>query len=270
MCGIVPTMSSAAQRTPFVGGNWKMNTELATAIELADTISRGVSEGGAPATARVDVALFPPFPYLQAVGRELGLRSVMLGGQDCSAEDVGAFTGQVSANMLTDLGAQTVLIGHSERRHGLGESDELLARKLRIALDYGLIGLLCVGETLSEREATRHLEVLDQQLRDSLADVEPDDLRQLVVAYEPVWAIGTGRNATPQDAQAAHAHVRSVLGDLFGRDGAASIRIIYGGSVNAKNAAELFAQPDIDGGLIGGAALKSDDFVVICNAAARG
>lgn len=245
-----------------------MNTELASAVELAEAISRGVSEGAAPAVAKTDVALFPPFPYLQAVGHALGHRSVMLGGQDCSADDVGAFTGQVSANMLTDLGAQAVLIGHSERRHGLGETDELLARKLRVALDYGLIGVLCVGETLSEREAKRHLEVIDQQLREDLADIEPDDLRQLVVAYEPVWAIGTGRTATPSDAQTAHAHVRSVLSDLFGHEPAAAIRIIYGGSMNAKNAVELLGQADIDGGLIGGSSLKPDDFVAICDAAA--
>ncbi|MFO0827234.1 MAG: triose-phosphate isomerase [Phycisphaerales bacterium] len=263
-------MPIAAQRTPFVGGNWKMNTELATAVELAEAVSRGVSESASPAVARVDVAVFPPFPYLQAVGRALGHRSVMLGAQDCSAEDVGAFTGQVSANMLTDLGTQVVLVGHSERRHGLDESDELLARKLRIALDYGLVGVLCVGETLAEREAKRHLEVIEGQLREDLADVEVDDVRQLVVAYEPVWAIGTGRTATPQDAQAAHEFIRDVLGRVLGGEAAATIRVIYGGSVNAKNAAELFAQPDIDGGLIGGASLKAEEFVAICDAAARG
>jgi triosephosphate isomerase len=261
-----------SQRIPFIGGNWKMNTELASAVELAEAVSVGVSEppagGGRAVVEAVDVAVFPPFPYLQAVGHALGHRSVQLGAQDVSAEDLGAFTGQVSANMLTDLGVQCVLVGHSERRHGLGESDELLAAKTRIALDYGLVVVLCVGETLGERKANEHLAVLDRQLREGLADVEVEDLRQIVIAYEPVWAIGTGNTATPQDAQDAHRHLRQALVGRFGADVGAALRIIYGGSMNAANAAELLSQPDIDGGLIGGASLKPLDFVAICRAAA--
>ena len=263
-----------AHRTPFVGGNWKMNTELATAAELAEAVSTGVADAskGRAIVETVDVAVFPPFPYLQGVGHALGHRSVLLGAQDVSAEDGGAFTGQVSANMLTDLGVQTVLVGHSERRHGSGhglaEDDELLARKVRIALDYGLIAVLCIGETLGERKAGEHLGILERQLREGLGDVEGDDLRQLVVAYEPVWAIGTGNTATPKDAQEAHAHCRAVLGGLFGAEAAAGLRIIYGGSMNLGNAAELLRQPDIDGGLIGGASLKPVDFLGICAAAA--
>jgi triosephosphate isomerase len=262
-------------RIPFVGGNWKMNTELATAVELAEAVSEGVSPAAAVAQGahgiveKVDVAVFPPFPYLQAVGRALGHRSVLLGAQDVSAEDGGAFTGQVAAHMLSDLGVQVVLVGHSERRHGLGEGDDLLARKTRIALDYGLIVVLCIGETLAERNAGRCFEILGRQLRGGLAEVEGDDLRQLVIAYEPVWAIGTGTTATPADAQAAHAEIRSILAGEFGAQAANGIRIIYGGSVNAANAAELFAAPDIDGGLIGGASLKPADFLSICRAAAR-
>ncbi|MBL9119494.1 MAG: triose-phosphate isomerase [Phycisphaerae bacterium] len=255
-----------------------MNTELITATELAESVSTGVSDRGRAETQgravveTVDVAVFPPFPYLQAVGHALGHRSVLLGAQDVSAEDGGAFTGQVSANMLTDLGVQVALVGHSERRHGahygLSEDDELLARKVRIALDYGLIVVLCIGETLGERKANEHLAVLDRQVREGLADVEAEDLRQVVVAYEPVWAIGTGNTATPQDAQHAHAHVRGILGTLYGADEAGGIRIIYGGSMNLGNAAELLRQPDIDGGLIGGASLKPNDFLGICAAAA--
>jgi triosephosphate isomerase len=256
-------------RIPFVGGNWKMNTELATAAELAEAVSVGVSEGeGKPIVESVDVAVFPPFPYLQAVGHALGHRSVLLGAQDVSAEDGGAFTGQVSANMLTDLGVQVVLVGHSERRHGLGEDDELLARKTRIALDYGLIVVLCVGETLGERKAGDHLAILERQVREGLIDVEVDDLRQIVVAYEPVWAIGTGNTATPADAQAAHAHIRGILRAMFGPEAGGAIRVIYGGSMNAGNATELMSQPDIDGGLIGGASLKPADYTAICRAAA--
>ena len=262
----------SARRIPCVGGNWKMNTDRATARSLADAISEGVSspraETGATIADRVDVIVFPPFPYLETVGDALGQRSILLGAQDVSAEDGGAYTGQVSANMLADLGVQAVLIGHSERRHGLGETDDLLARKTRIALDYGLIVTLCIGETLPERRAQEHLRVLERQLREGLADVEADDLGQIVIAYEPVWAIGTGNTATPADAQAAHAHVRSVLSEIFGAPAAAALRVIYGGSMNPANAAELLRQPDIDGGLIGGASLKPADFLAIAAAAA--
>jgi len=258
-----------------------MHTELATAVELAEVVSEGVStpptSGGRPAgpaapieraiVEHVDVAVFPPVPYLQAVGHALGHRSVLLGAQDVSAEDIGPYTGQVSANMLTDLGVQTVLIGHSERRHGLGESDELLARKTRIALDYGLIVVLCVGETLAERTAGDYLNVLRRQVREGLVEVESDDLRQIVIAYEPVWAIGTGNTATPDDAQTAHTQLRGMLEELFGAEAAARLRIIYGGSMNAGNAEELFRCPDIDGGLIGGASLKPSEFIAICAAA---
>jgi triosephosphate isomerase len=246
-----------------------MNLERASAIELAESILRGVEAGAAGSTiaSRVDVAVFPPSVYLDAVGRVLGQRSVLLGAQDCSAEDGGAFTGQVSANMLTDLGVQVVLVGHSERRHGLGETDDLLARKARIAIDYSLIVVFCVGETLSERQGGAFRAVLERQLRNGLVDLELDDLQQLVVAYEPVWAIGTGNTATPGDAQEAHAFLRSVLADRFGGEAAARVRIIYGGSVNAANAAELFSRPDIDGGLVGGASLSAEDFLRICRAA---
>ncbi len=265
-----------ARRIPCVGGNWKMNTERASARALAEAISAGVSAppvagpaaGGQPIAERVDIIVFPPFPYLESVGETLGQRSVMLGAQDVSAEDGGAFTGQVSANMLADLGVQAVLVGHSERRHGLGETDDLLARKTRIALDYGLIVTLCIGETLAERRAHEHLAVLERQLREGLADVEADDLGQIILAYEPVWAIGTGNTATPADAQAAHAHVRGVLAAIFGEPAAQALRILYGGSMNAANAAELLRQPDIDGGLIGGASLKPADFLAIAAAAA--
>lgn len=266
----------STSRIPFVGGNWKMNLERSSATELAEAIARGVEAGssgvdagssGPSIASGVDVAVFPPSVYLDAVAGVLGQRSVLLGAQDCSAEDGGAFTGQVSANMLTDLGVQAVLVGHSERRHGLGESDELLARKARLAIDYSLIAVFCVGETLAERQGGGFRAVLERQLREGLADLELDDLQQLVVAYEPVWAIGTGNTATPRDAQEAHGYLRGVLGDRFGREAADRVRIIYGGSVTAATAAELFAQPDIDGGLVGGASLKADDFLRICRAA---
>jgi triosephosphate isomerase len=256
--------SQARPRTPFVGGNWKMNTTLATAVELAEAVSGEVAD----AVERVDVAVFPPFPYLQAVGHALGHRSVLLGAQDCSAEEPGAFTGQVAAAMLDDLGVQVVLVGHSERRHGLGESSQLIGRKLRMALDFGLIGMLAVGETLSEREGGRLREVVVGQLDAALAEIEAEDSRQLVIAYEPVWAIGTGRNATPAQAQEAHGLIRDTLRSRYDDRFADSLRILYGGSMTAANAADLLAQPDIDGGLVGGASLKPADFAAICRAAA--
>lgn len=252
------------RRTPFVGGNWKMNTTLATAVELAEAISQGVADS----VERVDVAVFPPFPFLQAVGHALGHRSVLLGAQDCSAEEPGAFTGQVAAAMLDDLGVQVALVGHSERRHGLGESNQLIGRKLRMALDYGLIGLLAVGETLPERDAGRLREVVVDQLDAALTDIDSEDFRQLVIAYEPVWAIGTGRTATPDQAQEAHRLIRDTLRSRYDAPFADSVRILYGGSMTAANAADLLAQPDIDGGLVGGASLKPADFAAICRAAA--
>jgi triosephosphate isomerase len=252
------------RRTPFVGGNWKMNTTLVTAVELAEAVARGVAES----VERVDVAIFPPFPYLQAVGHALGHRSVLLGAQDCSAEEPGAFTGQVAAAMLDDLGVQVALVGHSERRHGLGESNALIGRKLRTAIDYGLIGMLAVGETLSERDSGRLHGVVVAQLDAGLADIETDDIHQLVIAYEPVWAIGTGRTATPEQAQEAHRLIRETLRSRYDARFADSIRILYGGSMTASNATDLLAQPDIDGGLVGGASLKPADFAAICRAAA--
>ncbi|MFM8872637.1 MAG: triose-phosphate isomerase, partial [Phycisphaerales bacterium] len=176
----------------------------------------------------VDVALFPPFPYLQSVGRALGHSNVMLGGQDCSAEASGAFTGQVSASMLCDLGARSVIIGHSERRHGLGEDDDLLREKLSIAAEGGLVSVLCVGETLPERDEGRAEAVVARQLRGCFGTLPADSVDRVVVAYEPVWAIGTGRTASPDDAQRMHGAIRGVLADLYDARFAARTRIIYG------------------------------------------
>lgn len=251
-----------AQRTPFVGGNWKMNLDLARSVALA-------SESGAVAAAcrTVDVAIFPPFPYLANVVEALRGSPIRVGGQDCSSEKSGAFTGQVSAGMLVDVGCNAVLIGHSERRHGLGETDAVLSRKLGRALDAGLLPIVCVGETLEERESGRAHDVIRAQLRGTLAGHAPST-DSLVIAYEPVWAIGTGRTATPDDAEEAHRTVRQTLADLYDVRFAGSIRVIYGGSVNAKSAAELFARDEIDGGLVGGASLLAEDFAVIVTAAA--
>jgi len=244
-----------------------MNTDLAGAVELAESVLAAVAADGSE--QHVDVALFPPFPYLMPVGRALGHSAVLLGGQDCSAEASGAFTGQVSAGMLTDLGARTVIIGHSERRHGLHEHDPLLHEKLAIACESGLEPVLCVGELLAQRDDGRAQAVVEAQLRGCFGTLPVESVARVVVAYEPVWAIGTGRTAQPEDAQAMHAAIRTVLADLYDSAFAARVRVIYGGSVNAKNAHALFRCPDVDGGLVGGASLKADDFVAICRAAAE-
>jgi triosephosphate isomerase len=263
------------QRRPIVGGNWKMNTDLASARALA----RAVADAAAaiPARQRPEVVVFPPFPYLLPVGGVLrdhpaaGERAVTLGAQDVFFSRNGAFTGEVSVEMLLDCGVSFVLAGHSERRHVIGESDEVVNAKVRAVLDApGLSCILCIGETLEQREAGQTDQVNERQLRAGLAGVSPPQVARVVIAYEPVWAIGTGRTATPADAQAAHARIRGVLGGLFGSAAAAATRIQYGGSVKAANAADLLAMPDVDGFLVGGASLDADEFGRIVRAAAPG
>ncbi len=253
-----------ATRKPFVGGNWKMNLDLASSTALA----AAVAAKAADFAGKTEVTLFVPFVYIQAVGQVLkGVDAVRLGAQDFYHEPDGAFTGEISLAMLKDLGVTDVLVGHSERRHVIGEPDALLNAKTKAALDQGFEVTLCIGELLEQREAGQTDAVNDQQLTAGLAGVPADQMDRLTVAYEPVWAIGTGKTATPEDAQAAHAHIRQKLAALYTEEIAAKIRIQYGGSVKPGNAQELFAQEDIDGGLIGGAALKADDFTAIVTAA---
>lgn len=257
-------------RTPFVGGNWKMNTDAASAVALAAAVHDGLA---ASIDARAcQVAIFPPFPYLLPVRDVLRSRgsTVMLGAQDCYFEPTGAFTGEVSISMLKDCGVQVVLTGHSERRHVIGETDDLVNRKTRAVLDSGLQCIFCIGEKLAEREAGQTDAVNQRQIEAGLRDVGREHLAsgRLTIAYEPVWAIGTGRVATPSDAQDAHAKIRAVLGRLYGAEAAAVTRIQYGGSANAGNVRDLLAQPDIDGGLVGGASLKANDFVAVVRLAA--
>jgi triosephosphate isomerase (TIM) len=251
------------QRKYFVGGNWKMNTTLESACELV----RGLA-GQLGGDCGVEVAVYPPFPYLLSVQsilreREVGIR---LGAQNIWEKPAGAYTGEVSAEMVLECGAQSVLIGHSERRHVIGETDELINRKVHRALDAGLQVVLCVGETLDQREAGETDAVNERQVRLGLREVPVEALDQVVIAYEPVWAIGTGRSATAQDAQNAHVRIRSVLLGLFDTAASEAMRVIYGGSVKSTNAGELFACPDIDGGLIGGASLDAGEFAKIVRA----
>jgi triosephosphate isomerase (TIM) len=250
-------------RRLFVGGNWKMNLDLARATEL----SEDVAVRCALLAERVDVAIYVPFPYLQAAQRALGHHAIFLGGQDLSAQREGAFTGQTSGAMLADLGCRSVLIGHSERRHGLGEESAHLCAKVSRAIESGLIPVLCVGETKAQRLGGSTRAILAEQLVGSLEGVSQASAKELVIAYEPVWAIGTGDTATKADVEDAHRAIREVLADLYSAPFAQATRVIYGGSVNAKNAAELFACEEVDGGLIGGASLKCDDFFAIVSAA---
>ena len=253
------TKSTYMSRTRFVAGNWKMNTTKAAAIDLAKAVAKGAPAG-------VDVGTAAPFVYLDAVGQALAGSSVLLGAQDVYFEKNGAFTGEISVDMLKDLGVKFCLTGHSERRHVLHESPELVGKKAAAVYAGGLILIHCVGEQLSERDAGKTLAVVDAQLKELSPSLIADPQR-LVIAYEPVWAIGTGRVASDAQAQEVHAYIRGALGKLWNKDFADRVRIQYGGSMKPDNAKGLLAQPDIDGGLIGGAALKADSFLAIVNAA---
>jgi triosephosphate isomerase len=245
-------------RRPFIAGNWKMNLDRAGAVALA----RALREQLDGVEAR-DVAVFPPFVYLPDVAQALAGSSLRVGAQDVCDRKAGAFTGEVSADMLRDVGAALTLVGHSERRHVYGEGDELCNAKLRAALAGGLEVVLCVGETLDEREAGRTEEVNGRQLTRGLEGVPVDDLARVTLAYEPVWAIGTGRTATPEQAGEVHGYLRGILAGLYDDSAAARIRIQYGGSVKPENAAELLSLPDVDGALVGGASLTAESFVPI-------
>lgn len=248
-------------RQSLVAGNWKLNGSRTGIDALLDGIKSGMD-----AVKNSEVAVCPPYVYLAQAQALLDGATIRLGAQDVSDQAEGAFTGEISASMLKEFGCRYVIVGHSERRHVYGESDELIARKFAAARRAGLTPILCVGELLEERERGETEQVVARQLDavTRLADIE--GLRETVIAYEPVWAIGTGQTATPEQAQAVHAFIRRRLADAD-TGIAESVRIQYGGSVKAANAQELFAQPDIDGGLIGGASLKVEEFLAICRAA---
>jgi triosephosphate isomerase (TIM) len=248
-------------RTPFVGGNWKMNTDLASARTLAGDII----VHGRDLFDNCEVVLFPPLPYITQVGDVVRGTPVRLGSQDVFHEPNGAYTGEVSAEMLRDIDVTYVIVGHSERRHtpGLKEPNWLINAKAMAAINAGLTVVHCVGEVLEEREAGDAEQVVLDQLHAGFDGVSNDHMDRVVIAYEPVWAIGTGRTATPDDAQHMHKIIRRAVAEAYDEGVAGSIRIIYGGSVKAANAAGLFGQADIDGGLIGGASLDGDEFIAI-------
>ena len=250
-------------RTRLVAGNWKMNGRLAANAQLLAALVRG-----APEPARVRCAVCVPFPYLGQVRELLGATRIEWGAQSLSEHASGAYTGEVSAAMLSDFGCRYVIVGHSERRTLYGETDELVAAKFEAAADAGLTPILCVVETLAQRDAGDTESVVARQLDAVLQRCGVRALRAAVIAYEPVWAIGTGRTASPEQAQAVHAFLRARLGAHDAATGNA-VPLLYGGSVKAANARELFAQPDIDGGLVGGASLVAEEFLAICRAAER-
>lgn len=248
-------------RQPLVAGNWKMNGSQADSGALLDALVRGLRD-----LKQVEMAICPPYIYLPLAAQRLAGTAIRWGGQNLSDQAPGAFTGEIAGAMLKDFGCSMVIVGHSERRALYGESDDLVARKFRAAQQSGLIPILCVGELLSEREANQTEAVVARQLDAVVAQAGVAALATAVIAYEPVWAIGTGRTASPEQAQAVHRFIRARIAASDARI-ADGLRILYGGSVKASNAKELFAQPDIDGGLIGGASLNADEFVAICRAA---
>ncbi len=252
-------------RKSFVAGNWKMNTDSSSSVTLVKDVISGCSE---IAGESVDVAVCPPFVYLQAVANAVSATHIAVGAQDIFYEQKGAFTGEISAGMLKDIGCSYCLCGHSERRHVIGETDELVNKKVSAAINGGLLPIFCVGELLEQREASQTEEVVTRQIKAGLAGLHNEKASAVTIAYEPVWAIGTGRTASAQQAQEVHALIRGLIGQIYDNELAQQIRIMYGGSAKPGNAAELMAQPDIDGLLVGGASLKAEDFLAIIRAAA--
>lgn len=245
-------------RTPLMAGNWKMHGSRADAVALASGVKKAVLD-----LAGREVLLAPPFTALESVARVIAGSNVLLAGQNVHWEAKGAFTGEVSVEMLRDTGCTHVIIGHSERRQLFGETDDSVNRKTRATLAAGLVPIVCVGETLPQREGGQALKVVETQVRGALLGLDGGAIRPAVIAYEPVWAIGTGKVATPEQAQEVHAFIRSTLRDVAGAEVAAGCRILYGGSVKPDNVDELMRQPDIDGALVGGASLQIESFVRI-------
>jgi len=251
-------------RKALIAGNWKMNKTVSESLALVRELRNMLSQ----VRDRVEVAVAPPFTALHPVAKALEGSNLLLAAQNCHHEASGAFTGEVAAPMLKELGCAYVILGHSERRQFFGETDVGVNQKIGAVLKAGMLPIVCVGETLQEREAGRTLEVVTKQVKGCLDGIDAATGKSFVIAYEPVWAIGTGKVATPRQAQEVHAHIRGLLKELWGAEVAEGIRIQYGGSVKADNAVELLGQPDIDGALVGGASLKAAEFAAIVKARA--
>ena len=247
-------------RTPVIAGNWKLFKTIAEATSLVNDLRPLVA-----GTAGVEIVVAPVFTALSRVAEASAGSNIRLAAQDCFWEEEGAFTGEVAPKLLKDAGCSHVIIGHSERRQYFGETDESVNKKVKAAIGAGLTAIVCVGETLAEREADKTFAVIETQIRGGLADITAESLKQVVIAYEPVWAIGTGKTASDAQAQEVHAFIRCLVAKLLGQASADSVRILYGGSVKPDNVKGLMAQADIDGALVGGASLKADSFAAIVN-----
>ena len=245
-------------RRPIIAGNWKMNKTTKEAQELTYGLKNGLK-----GIQDVEIVLCPPFTSLPEVAKTIQGTNIQLGAQDVHWEDAGAYTGEVSSLMLKDLGCQYVIIGHSERRAYFGETNESVNRKTKAGLQHNLIPIVCVGERLEQRERGQTFTVIQDHIENGLKDITSEEIKRIVIAYEPVWAIGTGKTATPEQAQEAHSFIRRLLGKLYSQDVAGSVRIQYGGSVKPDNISALMAKGDVDGALVGGASLKLDSFVKI-------
>jgi len=250
-------------RTYFIAGNWKMNLGPKAGSALAKAIKE------ANTSSKVEIVVCPPALTATAVVNELSGSAVGVGVQNMYTETSGAYTGEISAEMILEAGCQYVILGHSERREYFKESDEFINKKTKKALTAGLTPIPCVGEVLAERKAGKHVEVVSNQVKALIDGISADDIKKTVIAYEPVWAIGTGETASPEQAQEMHAVIRGILETAYGTETAQAVRILYGGSMKPENADELLAKPDVDGGLIGGASLKADTFLAIVNAAEK-
>lgn len=248
-------------RKNIVAGNWKMNTTVQEGVSLANEVNTLLKD----VTPKCDVVMCVPFTHLTSVNGVIDSAKIGLGAENCSEHDKGAYTGEVSAQMVASTGANYVILGHSERRQYFGEDNIQLGKKIRQALDNNLCPIFCVGEVLAQREDGTYFDVVSGQL-EALFTLSTEDFAKVVIAYEPVWAIGTGKTATADQAQEMHAHIRKVIADKYGKETADNTSILYGGSCKPTNAKELFAKPDVDGGLIGGAALKADSFMGIIEA----
>ncbi len=245
-------------RKPFLAGNWKMNTSGAGSLDLVSSIARTLND-----ITTVDIAVCPPFVYLQSVAKALSSSNISLGAQNVYFEDNGAFTGETSCQMLKDICCTYVIIGHSERRHVMGETDELINKKINAAISGGLLPIFCVGELLEQRQAGQTQEVVSGQIKKGLSGINAEKIEAVTIAYEPVWAIGTGKTASAKQAQEVHEMIRGMIGQMYDETIAGTLRIQYGGSAKPANTAELMRCPDVDGLLIGGASLKSNDFAAM-------
>ncbi|OGS45764.1 MAG: triose-phosphate isomerase [Elusimicrobia bacterium RIFOXYD2_FULL_34_15] len=245
-----------AKRVPLIAGNWKMNKTVKESVELVLALKQKLSD-----VKEREILVCPPYTSLYAVKENLKNSNIKVGAQNMYFEKSGAFTGEISPLMLKDIGCDYVIIGHSERRQYFGETDDSVNKKMKVAFENGITPIVCVGETLQQREKNEAFSVIEKQIKIGVAGLSGDQITKVVIAYEPVWAIGTGKTASPQQAEEIHAFIRKLYFEMYGKDSSEAIRILYGGSVKPDNISEIMKQPNIDGGLIGGAALKADDFI---------